>query len=150
MNNLYIGTENHNVRYRVHCAGPSLFLPLQLIDRWDNHAAAFFTPFVFTLGTLGTNISTNSRGGGSAKGDSCEVRASQKKTSFHGNSLIPNCIVQRAFYTVFLGPITGIMITDVRFRSSSLSTSFQIDGGYCLVLALTSQTCRFSRNVSAL
>ena len=33
-------------------------------------------------------------------------------------------------YTVFLGPITGIMITDVRFRPSLLSRSFETDGGF--------------------
>jgi hypothetical protein len=32
-------------------------------------------------------------------------------------------------YTVFLGPITRIMITDVSFRSSSLSRGFETDGG---------------------
>ena len=37
---------------------------LKLIDHWDNRAAAFFTSFAFTLGTLGTNISVNSLSAG--------------------------------------------------------------------------------------
>ncbi|TBU36772.1 permease for cytosine/purines, uracil, thiamine, allantoin-domain-containing protein [Dichomitus squalens] len=37
-----------------------LWVPLQLIDHWDNRAAAFFAPFSFVLATLGTNISANS------------------------------------------------------------------------------------------
>ena|SRR6266576_4991693 len=41
-----------------------IHMVLKLIDHWDNHAATFFTPFVFTLGTLGMNISVNSLGAG--------------------------------------------------------------------------------------
>lgn len=40
--------------------GETLWDPLQLIDRWDNRAAAFFAAFSFCLATLGTNISANS------------------------------------------------------------------------------------------
>lgn len=34
--------------------------PLQLINQWDNRAAAFFASFAWALTTLGTNISANS------------------------------------------------------------------------------------------
>ena len=44
--------------------GQVIWDPLKLIDHWDNRAAAFFTSFVFTLGTLGTNISANSLSAG--------------------------------------------------------------------------------------
>ena len=44
--------------------GQVLWDPLKLIDHWDNRAAAFFTSFAFTLGTLGTNISANSLSAG--------------------------------------------------------------------------------------
>ena len=40
--------------------GKILWDPLQLIDQWDNRAAAFFAAFSFLLTTLGTNISANS------------------------------------------------------------------------------------------
>ena len=44
--------------------GQVIWDPLKLIDRWDNRAAAFFTSFAFTLGTLGTNVSANSLSAG--------------------------------------------------------------------------------------
>ena len=44
--------------------GQVIWDPLRLIDHWDNRAAAFFTSFAFTLGTLGTNISANSLSAG--------------------------------------------------------------------------------------
>jgi NCS1 family nucleobase:cation symporter-1 len=44
--------------------GQVLWDPLKLIDQWDNRAAAFFTSFVFALGTLGTNVSANSLSAG--------------------------------------------------------------------------------------
>ena len=40
--------------------GDVLWDPLQLIDRWDNRAAAFFASLAWVLTTLGTNISANS------------------------------------------------------------------------------------------
>ena len=40
--------------------GQVLWDPLQLIDQWDNRAAAFFASFSWALTTLGTNISANS------------------------------------------------------------------------------------------
>ena len=40
--------------------GDVLWDPLQLIDRWDNRAAAFFASAAWLLTTLGTNISANS------------------------------------------------------------------------------------------
>lgn len=40
--------------------GSTLWDPLQLIDRWDNRAAAFFVSFSFLLATLGTNVAANS------------------------------------------------------------------------------------------
>ncbi|KAG1902302.1 cytosine-purine permease [Suillus fuscotomentosus] len=39
--------------------GSALWDPLQLIDQWDNRAAAFFASFAFLLTTIGTNISAN-------------------------------------------------------------------------------------------
>ena len=44
--------------------GQVIWDPLRLIDHWDNRAAAFFTSFTFTLGTLGTNVSANSLSAG--------------------------------------------------------------------------------------
>ena len=40
--------------------GQVLWDPLQLINQWDNRAAAFFASAAFMLTTLGTNISANS------------------------------------------------------------------------------------------
>jgi len=39
--------------------GSALWDPLQLINQWDNRAAAFFASFAFLLTTIGTNISAN-------------------------------------------------------------------------------------------
>jgi NCS1 family nucleobase:cation symporter-1 len=44
--------------------GQVIWDPPERIDHWDNFAAAFFTFFAFTLGTLGTNISANSLSAG--------------------------------------------------------------------------------------
>lgn len=40
--------------------GKVLWDPLQLINEWDNRAAAFFGAAAFLLSVLGTNISANS------------------------------------------------------------------------------------------
>jgi cytosine/uracil/thiamine/allantoin permease len=44
--------------------GKVIWDPLELIDHWDNRAAAFFASFAFALSTLGTNISANSLSAG--------------------------------------------------------------------------------------
>ncbi|KAH7340532.1 cytosine-purine permease [Rhizoctonia solani] len=108
--------------------GEILWDPLTLIDRWDNRAAAFFASFVFCLATIGTNVSANSI---SAAND---FTALLPKASPHGRGqllcafiggwvICPWKILGSAIgflnfmggYTVFLGPISSIMIVDYWF-----------------------------------
>ena len=132
--------------------GQVLWDPLKLIDRWDNRAAAFFTAFSFTLGTLGTNISANSLSAGNDMTALwpryINIRRGQVICAFLGGwalcpwEILARCVGLRrnsghnflrwqphfllhsatgflsfmGGYTVFLGPITGIMITDVSLR----------------------------------
>ncbi|THU93841.1 NCS1 nucleoside transporter family [Dendrothele bispora CBS 962.96] len=108
--------------------GETLWDPTQLIDRWDNRAAAFFASFSFVLATLGTNISANSL---SAANDMTvlfpryiNIRRGQAICAFLGGwALCPWEILATApgflsfmnGYTVFLGPFAGIMVTDYWF-----------------------------------
>ena len=106
--------------------GEVLWDPLQLIDHWDNRAAAFFASFSFVLATLGTNISANSL---SAANDMTvlfpryiNIRRGQVICAILGGwALCPWEILASAQgflsfmngYTVFLGPFAGIMVADV-------------------------------------
>ncbi|KIP10434.1 hypothetical protein PHLGIDRAFT_65581 [Phlebiopsis gigantea 11061_1 CR5-6] len=105
--------------------GQVLWDPLQLIDQWDNRAAAFFASFSWALTTLGTNISANSL---SAANDMTvlfpryiNIRRGQVLCAvLAGWALCPWEILASAQgfltfmsgYTVFLGPFAGIMVTD--------------------------------------
>ena len=126
--------------------GQVLWDPLNLIDHWDNRAAAFFTSFAFALGTLGTNVSANSLSAGNDMTALCpryiNIRRGQVICAFLGGwalcpwEILARCVADTlgshprqlphlllssatgflsfmSGYTVFLGPITGIMITDV-------------------------------------
>ncbi|KAI0784506.1 NCS1 nucleoside transporter family [Abortiporus biennis] len=108
--------------------GKIIWDPLRLIDEWDNRAAAFFTALSFVLGTLGTNISANSL---SAANDMTvlfpryiNIRRGQIICAILGGwalapwEILANAQGFLAFmsgYTVFLGPIAGIMVTDYWF-----------------------------------
>ncbi|KAI0309766.1 NCS1 nucleoside transporter family [Amylostereum chailletii] len=105
--------------------GKVLWDPLKLIDQWDNRAAAFFAAFAFVLTTLGTNISANSLCAGNDMTALCpryiNIRRGQVICAFLGGwALCPWEILASATgflsfmngYTVFLGPIAGIMVTD--------------------------------------
>ncbi|KAG8827743.1 hypothetical protein FRC19_000752 [Serendipita sp. 401] len=99
--------------------------PLRLIDNWDNRAASFFASFAFALATICTNISANSI---SAANDFTallprwiNIRRGQILCALIGGWVIlPWEILATAIgflqfmagYTVFLGPIAGIMISD--------------------------------------
>ncbi|KAF9004841.1 NCS1 nucleoside transporter family [Hymenopellis radicata] len=105
--------------------GETLWDPLQLIDRWDNRAAAFFAAFSFFLATLGTNISANSL---SAANDMTvlfpryiNIRRGQVICAIIGGwALCPweilatgqGFLTFMSGYTVFLGPFSGIMVAD--------------------------------------
>ncbi|THH16283.1 hypothetical protein EW146_g4322 [Bondarzewia mesenterica] len=108
--------------------GQVLWDPLRLIDQWDNRAAAFFASFAFVLTTLGTNISANSLSAGNDMSALCpkyiNIRRGQIICAFLGGwALCPWEILASASgflsfmngYTVFLGPIAGIMVTDYWF-----------------------------------
>ncbi|ETW79909.1 nucleobase cation symporter [Heterobasidion irregulare TC 32-1] len=105
--------------------GQVLWDPLRLIDKWDNRAAAFFASFSFVLTTLGTNISANSLSAGNDMAALCpkyiNIRRGQVICALVGGwALCPWEILASATgflnfmngYTVFLGPIAGIMVTD--------------------------------------
>ncbi|KZV64629.1 cytosine-purine permease [Peniophora sp. CONT] len=105
--------------------GATLWDPLTLIDRWDNRAAAFFASFAFVLTTLGTNISANSLCAGNDMTALAprwiNIRRGQIICAIIGGwALAPWEILASATgflsfmngYTVFLGPIAGIMVAD--------------------------------------
>ncbi|EIW76701.1 NCS1 nucleoside transporter family [Coniophora puteana RWD-64-598 SS2] len=105
--------------------GDILWNPLDLIDRWDNRAAAFFASFVFMLATIGTNISANSLGCGNDMTVLCpkyiNIRRGQLLCALIGGwALCPWEILANATgflnfmngYTIVLGPFAGIMVTD--------------------------------------
>ncbi|EJD55067.1 NCS1 nucleoside transporter family [Auricularia subglabra TFB-10046 SS5] len=105
--------------------GEVLWDPLRLIDHWDNRAAAFFASLAFALATLGTNISANSLSAGNDFAalwpKYLNIRRGQVLCAIIGGwALCPWEILANATgfltfmsgYTVFLGPIAGIMISD--------------------------------------
>ncbi|KAI0027498.1 NCS1 nucleoside transporter family [Vararia minispora EC-137] len=105
--------------------GQVLWDPLKLIDQWDNRAAAFFASFAFVLTTLGTNISANSLCAGNDMTALCpryiNIRRGQIICALLGGwAMAPWEILASAGqfltfmngYSVFLGPIAGIMVTD--------------------------------------
>ena len=116
--------------------------PLKLIDQWDNRACALLTSLVFIVSTLGANISANSLSAGNDIAALypryINIRRGQVICAFLGGwAFYPWKILARwehlleiihqlttidsapgflsfvSGYTVFLGPIIGIMITDV-------------------------------------
>ncbi|KAH7104535.1 NCS1 nucleoside transporter family [Auriculariales sp. MPI-PUGE-AT-0066] len=102
--------------------------PLRLIDQWDNRAAAFFAALSFSLATLTTNIAANSLSAGNdftaLWPKYLNIKRGQIICAFIGGwALCPWEILANAIgflnfmagYTVFLGPISGIMVTDFYF-----------------------------------
>ncbi|KAH9960641.1 cytosine-purine permease [Russula dissimulans] len=121
--------------------GEVLWDPLKLIDHWDNRACAFFTSLAFVLSTLSTNVSANSLSAGNDMAvlypRYINIRRGQVICAFLGGwALSPWKILSRwdhlldyircldaigsapgflSFvngYTVFIAPITGIILTD--------------------------------------
>ncbi|KAF8483426.1 NCS1 nucleoside transporter family [Russula ochroleuca] len=105
--------------------GQILWDPLKLIDHWDNRACAFFTSLVFALSTLASNISANSLDAGNEMAALypryINILRGQVICAFLGGwALCPWKILASApgflsfvnGYTVFIGPMTGIIITD--------------------------------------
>ncbi|KAG5641572.1 hypothetical protein DXG03_004698 [Asterophora parasitica] len=102
-----------------------LWNPLDLVDRWDSRAAAFFASFSFLIATIGSNISANSI---SAANDLMvmfpkyiNIRRGQIICAFVGGWALcpweilasaPGFLSFMSGYTVFLGPFAGIMISD--------------------------------------
>jgi len=126
--------------------GEYLWDPLRLIDKWDNRAAAFFAAFSMLIATLGTNISANSI---SAANDFTalmprylNIRRGQILCAIIGGwALCPWEILANATgflsfisgYTVFLGPICAIMVTDywiVRRGRIDVPALYQPHGRY--------------------
>ncbi|KZV73617.1 NCS1 nucleoside transporter family [Peniophora sp. CONT] len=105
--------------------GQILWDPTTLINQWDNRAAAFFASFAFAVGTIGTNIASNSL---SAANDMTvlfpryiNIRRGQVLCCVIGGwALVPWEILASApgflnfmsGYTVFLSPFASILITD--------------------------------------
>jgi NCS1 family nucleobase:cation symporter-1 len=122
--------------------GQVLWDPLKLIDQWDNRACAFLTSFAFVLSTLGSNISANSLGVGNDMAALypryINIRRGQVICAILGGwAFCPWKILTRSEhsldnicqltaidsapgflsfvsgYTVVVGPIIGIIVTDV-------------------------------------
>ncbi|KAH9035685.1 NCS1 nucleoside transporter family [Lactarius hengduanensis] len=105
--------------------GQVLWDPLKLIDRWDNRACAFFASLAFLLSTLSANISANSLSAGNDMTALypryINIRRGQVICAFLGGWVFcpwkvlasaPGFLSFLSGYTVFIGPITGIMMTD--------------------------------------
>ncbi|KAH9001891.1 NCS1 nucleoside transporter family [Lactarius hatsudake] len=105
--------------------GQVLWDPLKLIDQWDNHACAFFASLAFLLSTLSANISANSLSAGNDMTALypryINIRRGQVICAFLGGwafcpwkvlASAPGFLSFLSGYTVFIGPITGIMMTD--------------------------------------
>lgn len=98
--------------------------PMALISNWENRACRFFAAFSFALAALGVNISANSL---SAANDLTalfptyvNIRRGQLICAFLSWALVPWKILASAgsflnfmsAYSIFLGPIAAIMVTD--------------------------------------
>ncbi|KAI0319812.1 cytosine-purine permease [Amylostereum chailletii] len=105
--------------------GDVLWDPLRLVDRWDDRPAAFFASAAFALSVLGTNVSANSLAAGIDMAALfpryVNIRRGQVLCAFLGGwALCPWEILATASgflafmsgYSVFLGPIAAIMVTD--------------------------------------
>ncbi|KAF8263123.1 cytosine-purine permease [Lactarius quietus] len=105
--------------------GQVLWDPLKLIDQWDNRACAFLTSVAFLLSTLSANISANSLAAGNDMTALypryINIRRGQVICAFLGGwafcpwivlASAPGFLTFLSGYTVIIGPITGIMITD--------------------------------------
>ncbi|KAI9435811.1 cytosine-purine permease [Lactarius indigo] len=105
--------------------GQVIWDPLKLIDKWDNRACAFFASFAFVLSTLSANISANSLSAGNDMTALypryINIRRGQVICAFLGGwafcpwkvlASAPGFLSFVSGYTIFIGPITGIMITD--------------------------------------
>ena len=121
--------------------GQVLWDPLRLIDQWDNRAATFFAAFSFSLATLTTNIAANSLSAGNdftaLWPKYLNIRRGQVICAIVGGwalapwEILANAVGFLSFmggYTVFLGPISGIMIADV---SAWLGSWIDADGFGC-------------------
>ncbi|KAI0288327.1 NCS1 nucleoside transporter family [Russula brevipes] len=105
--------------------GQLLWDPLKLIDHWDNRACAFFVSLAFAISTLGANISANSLGAGNDMAALypryINIRRGQVICAFLGGwafcpwkilASAPGFLSFVSGCSIFLGPITGIMVTD--------------------------------------
>ncbi|KAH8986615.1 NCS1 nucleoside transporter family [Lactarius akahatsu] len=105
--------------------GQVLWDPLKLIDQWDNRACAFFASLAFLLSTLSANISANSLSAGNDMTALypryINIRRGQVICAFLGGwafcpwkvlASAPGFLSFLSGYTVFIGPITGIVVTD--------------------------------------
>ncbi|KIY72705.1 cytosine-purine permease [Cylindrobasidium torrendii FP15055 ss-10] len=126
--------------------GETLWNPLNLIDRWDNRAAAFFAALSFFIATIGTNIATNSL---SAANDLTvlfpryiNIRRGQVSVALLGGwALCPWEILASApkflsfvsGYSIFFAPFAGIMVTDfwiVQHRILHVADMYDPHGRY--------------------
>ncbi|KAI8082701.1 permease for cytosine/purines, uracil, thiamine, allantoin-domain-containing protein [Halteromyces radiatus] len=110
-----------------HMYGEALWNPIDLLNRMDSRPAVFFLAFAFAFATLGTNLAANSIPVGA---DLAAVfpRYINMRRGGYVAAAIGFCITPwnllsgaQAFlnfltgYTVFLAPITGVLIADYYF-----------------------------------
>ncbi|KAF9043599.1 cytosine-purine permease [Hymenopellis radicata] len=103
----------------------TLWDPLDLIEKWDNRAAAFFAAASFFLATLGTNIATNSLSAANDLAALCpkyvNIRRGQVICAVLGGWALcpweilasaPKFLTFVSGYSIFFAPFAGIMVTD--------------------------------------
>ncbi|KAI8075275.1 permease for cytosine/purines, uracil, thiamine, allantoin-domain-containing protein [Gongronella butleri] len=110
-----------------HLYGEALWNPIDILDRMENRAAVFFLAFAFAFATLGTNLAANSIPVGAdlsavfprflnqRRGGYICAAIAMCLTPWNLLSGAQNFLNFLTAYTIFLAPITGIMITDYYF-----------------------------------
>ncbi|CAO3610697.1 unnamed protein product [Cunninghamella echinulata] len=108
----------------LHLYGEALWNPIDLLAKMDNRPAVFFLAFAFAFATLGTNLCANSIPVGADLTALFPKYINQRRGGYFcamiGFCITPWHLLSGAEtflnlisgFTVFLGPITGVLIVD--------------------------------------
>ncbi|ORX43457.1 NCS1 nucleoside transporter family [Hesseltinella vesiculosa] len=108
----------------VHLYGEALWNPIDILDRMENRAAVFFLAFAFAFATLGTNLCANSIPVGADMSAVWPRYINQRRGGYLCAAIAmclnpwnllsgaQNFLNFLTAYTIFLSPITAILITD--------------------------------------
>ncbi|KAJ7107148.1 NCS1 nucleoside transporter family [Mycena crocata] len=93
--------------------GVSTWNPLQVCELWSSRAAQFFAALCWALTAVATNIGSNS----TAVGNDLAILFPKYINIRRGQYIcailaLATCPVDRAGYSIFLGPICGILLAD--------------------------------------